>query len=458
MSRSTSGEDTDAWSRNIYPEEPSENSGCPVCGGTGWVTLDVPLDHPEFGKASPCRCAREDWESQKSSRLRRFSNLGPLTRLTFDILAPQGRSPDPENRRLFSKALEAVTAYAEKPEGWLVLMGASGSGKTHLAAALANSCIERGLRVFFMVVPDLLDHLRATFAPNSDTSYDELFEQVRSVPLLILDDLGTQTSSSWASEKLYQILNHRFNAQLPTVVTTNVMLEMLDENLQSRLTDSALSRVYVVEKSSSIFKTLDSLDLPLLAGMTFETFDPRGLNLTGEERRNLEEAYRLASSYAESSDGWVVFTGFEGCGKTHLAAAIAHDQRQKGTEVQFVLVPELLDYLRSTYAPDSRITYDEVFDKVKTAPLLVLDDFGEQAATLWAKEKLYQIINYRYNARLPTVITSRLPLDEIEGRISSRMTDPQVSTVFGIMAPDYRGRPRQDERPGRRGYGGRIPR
>lgn len=421
---------------------------CEICNGIGWVTPDVPVGHPGYGKAVPCRCAVERWESQKTDRLRRFSNLGPLTRLIFDSLVPQGRSTDPENQRLFSKAFEAAQSYAQNPQGWFVLVGASGSGKTHLAAAIANVCIERGLQVYFMIAPDLLDHLRSTFAPSSEVSYDDLFEQVRNVALLVLDDLGTQSSTPWATEKLFQVLNHRFNAQLPTVVTTNVKLDRLDESIHSRLTDPAFSRVYVTEKHSTVLSTLDSLNMALPAGMTFDAFDPRGINLRGEERRNLEDAFKLARSYAESPEGWVVFTGHQGCGKTHLAAAIAHYRKQKGDEVLFILVPDLLDYLRSTYAPDSKVTYDEMFNRVRTVPILVLDDFGEQATTPWASEKLYQMINYRYNGRLPTVVTSSLSLEEIDTRISSRMADPRLSTVFVIEAPDYRSGPAPRDRSG----------
>jgi len=70
--------------------------------------------------------------------------------------------------------------------------------------------------------------------------------------------------------------------------------------------------------------------------------------------------------------------------------------------------------------------------------LLILDDFGEQSATPWAQEKLYQVINYRYNARLPIVITTTYSLDEIESPVSSRLADPRLSLVLNIMAPDYR--------------------
>ena len=102
-------------------------------------------------------------------------------------------------------------------------------------------------------------------------------------------------------------------------------------------------------------------------------------------------------------------------------------------------MPEFLDRLKQTFNPESKVSYDQLFEAVKTAPLLVLDDFGEQSATPWAQEKLYQVISYRYNARLATVITTINSLDEIEPRISSRLVDPRISMVINLNAPDYRG-------------------
>ena len=193
------------------------------------------------------------------------------------------------------------------------------------------------------------------------------------------------------------------------------------------------------ERLSRLRRDSGDLELELLRNMTFENFDPRRVNLPVEQQQSLGDAYKLARRFAEEPEGWIVFQGPTGCGKTHLAAAIANYQLQKGSPVFFKVIPDLLDHLRSTFSPDSKVTYDELFDKVKQVPLLILDDFGKQASTPWAQEKLYQVINYRYNARLPTVITTRLSLEEIELEISSRMIDPKVSTVFGIIAPDYRG-------------------
>jgi DNA replication protein DnaC len=92
---------------------------------------------------------------------------------------------------------------------WLVLLDSD--RKTHLAAAIANHQIKMGRQVKLVVVPDLLDHLRSAFNPDSKTSYDQLFEEVKNIPLLILDDFGEQSTTPWAEEKLYQIINHRYN-------------------------------------------------------------------------------------------------------------------------------------------------------------------------------------------------------------------------------------------------------
>jgi len=189
------------------------------------------------------------------------------------------------------------------------------------------------------------------------------------------------------------------------------------------------------------------LRLKLLRSMTFENFDHKRVNLPLEQQHNLGDAYKLACRFAEDPDGWVVFQGANGCGKTHLAASIGNYQIQQGRPVFFKVVPDLLDHLRATFSPDSKMSSDELFERVKNVPLLILDDFGEQAGTPWAQEKLYQLINHRYNDRLPMVITTCLSLEEIEPRMLSRMVDPRISVVFNIEAPDYRA----DRRPSERG-------
>jgi DNA replication protein DnaC len=397
----------------------------------------------------PCRCVKGAQDKEFQALLQQYSNLGSLTRFTFDNLMPEGRSGNKRAQEQFGRAYQAAKAFAAEPKGWLVLNGPSGSGKTHLAAAIVNDRITRGQPAFYITTPDLLDRIRASFNPDSELPYDEFFDQVKSAPLLVLDDLGVQSATPWAKEKLDQLLTSRFNAELPTVIVAITPLEEMEDRLRTRLTDSRLCQVYVLEEESPASVYGWALEFELQKNMTFINYKRRN-DLTAEQQDNMDAAYRLAFDFAKGPEGWLVFMGETGCGKTHLAAAIVNHRYEIGKPALFVVVPDFLDHLRSAFGPDSKVSYDELFESVKTAPLLVLDDFGEHSATPWAKEKLYQLINYRYNSRLPTVITTRYSLDEImekfDPSISSRLVDRNISVTFAIIAPDYR----NERRPGQK--------
>jgi DNA replication protein DnaC len=180
-----------------------------------------------------------------------------------------------------------------------------------------------------------------------------------------------------------------------------------------------------------------------LKDLTFETFKARGRKGLGELQANsLEMAYNQARHYAQSLDGWLLLQGGYGCGKTHLAAAVANYAVGMGVPTLFLTVPDLLDTLRFAYN-DEDTTFEARFEEIRNARLLVLDDFGTQNATGWAQEKLFQIVNYRYINKLPTVVTTNLLFDEIEARIRSRLSDPDLVTQSRIIAPDFR-RPMAD--------------
>jgi DNA replication protein DnaC len=436
----TSGASTDTWLKGESGEDSSPDSTCPICKGAGFIHPSSASGQPDFSRVVPCRCSRQVLKKEKLSQLQQFSNLGALSRLSFDNLIPIGRYEDAALQQNFKRAYEAAKAFAGEPKGWLILVGPNGCGKTHLACAIANYRLSLGQPAFYIGVADLLDHLRSAFSPSSEIAYDELFERVRNAPLLILDDLTMTATTLWAKGKLEQLLDYRFNMQLPTVITTDTPIEDFDESLRGHLADSEICSVYVIRgKSALILEHLGSIELEALRQKAFNNFDYKLSNLSPEERQSLEQAYRNAVNFAKSPEGWLVFMGINGCGKTHLAAAIANFLRRENKSALFIVVTDLLDYLRSTFNPESRVTYDELFEKIKKATVLILDDFGEQAATPWAQEKLYQLINYRYNARLATVITTCLDLDDIERRIGSRMVDPSLSLVLRINAPDYRG-------------------
>ncbi len=227
---------------NDDSHEPLDPDVCPHCHGAGYVRLDVPVGDPAFGQAIACACKERQLEERRLSDLRGMSSLDAFrakTFATFDTGLPGVR-----------EALEVAQRYADDPLGWLVLSGGYGVGKTHLAAAIAHECVARGQSVFFSIVPDLLDHLRAAFAPTSEITYDKLFDDVREAGVLVLDDLGAENATAWATEKLFQIINYRYNFQMPTVITTNNRLLLhMDERIRSRLSDRSFVRNVAIESA-----------------------------------------------------------------------------------------------------------------------------------------------------------------------------------------------------------------
>ncbi len=423
---------------------------CPICGGQGWVRRDVPVGDADFGRAFPCVCQEQAGADQRLARLQRFSNLGVLGNVSLEDLNALGPGSGAEAQARYHAALEAARRFVDDQAGVLLLVGGNGVGKTHLAAAAANRLMEKGRPVFFAFVPDLLDQLRGSYSPDSELSYEEMFDQVKNVPVLVLDDLGAHSGAPWAEEKLFQIVNHRYVTGLPTIVTSSVQIDRLDGRLQSRLTDPRSSRVIDLGGSSKAGATAMGAIVPALRRqMTFDSFQPEGRARDRLGRDTLQGALRAARAFARDPDGWLVLIGNSGCGKTHLAVAVANAHLERGGDVFFAFVPDLLDHLRYTFSPDSRVTYDELFDRIKQAPLLVLDDLGAESSTAWANEKLYQIIVHRHHARLPTVITTRDIRSGENDPIASRLNDPQVAQVMAITAPDYRqaGRLQKDRRP-----------
>jgi DNA replication protein DnaC len=155
------------------------------------------------------------------------------------------------------------------------------------------------------------------------------------------------------------------------------------------------------------------------------------------------QAYEAAYAFAKEPLGWLVVHGPNGNGKTHLAAAIANHLRERGMIVLFLNIPDLLDYLRTAFAPrrewnSDTLSFEERFEAIKNAPILILDDFGAESETQWANEKLYQILNYRTDMALPTVITTNLKLADIEGRLRSRLGNRLLGKVVFNAAKDYR--------------------
>jgi DNA replication protein DnaC len=136
------------------------------------------------------------------------------------------------------KKPESGAGFYAKVQGYPMRSGCflqdGGSGKTFLAASIANALLAKEYKVLFLVVPDLLDELRASISGRNEASESDLLDIARTVPILILDDLGAHNYTEWSRNRIYSILNYRMNEQLPTIITTNLDFDEIEQYLGER--------------------------------------------------------------------------------------------------------------------------------------------------------------------------------------------------------------------------------
>jgi len=208
-----------------------DDPACPLCADAGYVRAGVPLGHPDFGKALPCQCVLDESEEQ---RLRR-QQVPPLfhvcTFASFDLSLNPG----------MERALRAAKAVAAGRLWGALLIGECGTGKTHLAVAAMKETVHPG--AMFRAVPHLLDYWRHAYEADRRTPEEErvvgAIEELMAPfmtgrCLLVLDDLGTEKATEWAGERLWLMLDARYGASLPTIVTSNVDPDRLDPRILSR--------------------------------------------------------------------------------------------------------------------------------------------------------------------------------------------------------------------------------
>ena len=117
----------------------------------------------------------------------------------------------------------------------IMLWGDVGGGKTFLAACIANALIDKGIPATMTTIPRLVAAMTKDFGKERE----DVLYMVANAPLLVLDDVGTERKTEYNNELVYEIVNTRYKAKKPLVITTNLaMKEMAEE------TDKTKKRIY----------------------------------------------------------------------------------------------------------------------------------------------------------------------------------------------------------------------
>lgn len=142
----------------------------------------------------------------------------------------------------------------QMPKG-IYLVGSFGSGKTYLISALFNEMAKQNVRSASVYYPEFLRDLKASFSSD----FKEKFEYVKKAPLLLLDDIGAENSTSWARDEILgPILQYRMEQHLPTFFTSNLTLEELEVNLsQTNTGSSQIKGRRIIERIKQLTKTME---------------------------------------------------------------------------------------------------------------------------------------------------------------------------------------------------------
>ncbi|MGN1420205.1 MAG: ATP-binding protein [Eubacterium sp.] len=215
--------------KNGYDENALEiKYTCPVCKDTGFV------------KNRRCKCHNEILKDIERENLEKIAPLSECTFESFDVNyypdEVMENAVSPRNKA--EKIKRSCSKYAmnfSRESANILFMGSTGLGKTHLSLAIANVVINKGKSVVYGTAQNILNDLQnENFGRTYNIRYYE--RAVLNCDLLIIDDLGTEFKSAYTVACLFNIINSRISAKLPTIISTNFTFDELEEKYDQRIT------------------------------------------------------------------------------------------------------------------------------------------------------------------------------------------------------------------------------
>lgn len=221
------------------------NPNCKLCGGTGWTVAE----RDGISGAERCECVKLKLTTEELADQAQIpKNYRPAFFETFS------RTENPTTIATMELAVSTVSTYAreypffQKPG--LLLVGPTGSGKTHLAVAALQELLARGHEGVFFDYQNLLDQIRAGYDETLGTSKREAYRRALETEILLLDDLGSHRVNEWVEDTVTSIITYRYNHKKALIATTNLLDEKIvgkdpfSQDLQHRIGERARSRLF----------------------------------------------------------------------------------------------------------------------------------------------------------------------------------------------------------------------
>jgi DNA replication protein DnaC len=195
----------------------TETTTCTICDGTGWKIVE----RAGLSGAERCSCSAVT----RARALKEAAGVPPnyerATLENFEI--PQD---NPIARKALGEALMQVKGFVREfpaaDHPGLLLVGDTGTGKTHLAVAAMKILLERGHECVFFDFQNLLDRIRSGWDPNAGAADREAYRTALDTEVLLLDDLGSHRTIDWIEDTVTSIITYRCNHQKPLIATTNL--------------------------------------------------------------------------------------------------------------------------------------------------------------------------------------------------------------------------------------------
>ena len=243
------------------PEKAAKTNACQICNGAGWVRFNYPVDHPLFGRLSPCTC-----NNQVSGRVEDEHGLLPSERnMDWQLLISMQ-----EIGAKVNEAQRVIKAAIERGYGWVYLWGGYGTAKTTLLKIGTVAALKAGVEGCYVRMVDMMDEIRLAY--DAAKPMEDAARRVRywsNLPFLALDELEKVSETASVNERRFQILDSRYNQAINgygvTLIAGNVSPNELAARTETaaiadRLKDGRFAVIELTGKSFRAYSHLEYLD------------------------------------------------------------------------------------------------------------------------------------------------------------------------------------------------------